>query len=159
MVWYSAFLAVMYRLRVKFATPEQKQDDSEKRLSELPMMLPSRRPSVPDTASDIPRSPTVRYPAKTPHIPPRQFSQGPSSAQVLTPQPGVRTPTHRVTGTRSCEHQHTHTHSEALDRPWCAVGGIRTRQNSTIDALPRSLHRRGLSKQDLRMGIIMALML
>ncbi|KAL7283537.1 hypothetical protein ACG7TL_002971 [Trametes sanguinea] len=42
LIWYSAFLAVMHYWRKDHPAPEP----VEKRLSDLPMMLPSRRPSV-----------------------------------------------------------------------------------------------------------------
>ncbi|KAI9065103.1 hypothetical protein FKP32DRAFT_1568428 [Trametes sanguinea] len=42
LIWYSAFLAVMYYWRKDHPAPEP----IEKRLSDLPMMLPSRRPSI-----------------------------------------------------------------------------------------------------------------
>ena len=71
----------MYRLRLKTPPSKLEYEDAEKRLSELPMMVPSRRPSA---IPDSPTSATVP-PANAAGAPPRQLPQGIPLPELSTP--------------------------------------------------------------------------
>ncbi|KAH9901102.1 hypothetical protein C8Q73DRAFT_230294 [Cubamyces lactineus] len=95
LVWYSAFLAVMYYWRRGHPVPE----GEDKRLSDLPMMLPSRRPSTrrPSAATVTP----VAGPSTLPMI--QTQLAGPSTLPVMQTQ--VPSPAHTTFGhTRHMSH-------------------------------------------------------
>lgn len=79
----------MYRMRPKQDSPKSDGEDLEKRLSELPMMVPSRRPS---TVPGSPMSPNVQNVATAQ----RGLPQGAPTSYLPTPPPAVQTPNQRI---------------------------------------------------------------
>ncbi|KAI0673047.1 hypothetical protein C8Q78DRAFT_1123016 [Trametes maxima] len=85
LTWYSAFLAVMYYWRRDHPKPA----NVEKHLSDLPMMLPSRKPSL-RRPSVAPVSPAAG-PSHRVSVPVSQVSR-PSWLAAPAPAPGPSTP-------------------------------------------------------------------